>query len=60
MLHFIKNNVNVNCLCGGSILYNDNIIICVKEIIPLIPESMVIVYFFKMNKMQLILNSFGA
>ena len=45
--HLIKNNLHVNCLQYGFVMYNDEVIIFKREVIPLIPDSMIPAYFYE-------------
>ena len=41
--YFIKNHILVNCLQDGFVMYYDKVLICEIEVIPPIPDSMILV-----------------
>ena len=47
--HFIKNCIHFGCLQYGFFVYNNKVILCKREVIIPIPDSMIPVYFCQNN-----------
>ena len=49
--HISSKKLRVNCLRDGFIMYKDEVLICIREVIPHIPDSMMPLNFCKNTKL---------